>query len=157
MIQRIQTLFLAIVSVSMVVLISMPIWHKNAADSSQSITMSATQIAHQQGITSYITPLWYVALLAGLVAIVAAYAIFQFRNRTLQAGLCALNSILMTVLMALVMYFIFGKSKDLFEPQSIGEFGFGFYGLVVALLSNSLANRFIRRDEKFVRSQDRMR
>ena len=59
--------------------------------------------------------------------------------------------------MALVMYFIFGKSKDLFDPTDLGNFGVGFYGLITPMISNVLANRFIKRDEKFVRSQNRMR
>ena len=63
----------------------------------------------------------------------------------------------MTIIMGLIMYFIFGKAKDLFEPAVAGTFGFGFYALVTAMLANVLANRFIRRDEKLVRSQDRMR
>ncbi len=157
MIQRIQTLFLAIVSVSMGVFIAMPVWNKISSDNTQSVRMTATQLIHQQGITSYNTPIWYVAVIAGLVAIVAVYAIFQFKNRLTQAGLCALNSILMTILMALVMYFIFGKSKDLFDPTDLGNFEVGFYGLITAMISNVLANRFIKRDEKFVRSQNRMR
>ena len=157
MIQRIQSLFLAIVSVSMGIFVAMPVWNKFSSDSSQSVRMSSTQVIHQQGITSNITPIWYVAALAAVIGLVALYNIFQFKNRLLQAGLCALNSILMTVIMGLVMYFIFGKSKDLFEPNVIGEFGIGFYGLITAMLANVLANRFIKNDEKFVRSQNRMR
>ncbi len=157
MIQRIQTLFLAIVSLGMGLLVMMPIWDKTSTDGTQSIQMNALQLVHKQGITSYVTPLWYVALLGVAVALVAMFAIFKFRNRLLQAGLCAVNSILMTVLMAVIMYAIFGKSKDLFEPTSIGQFGIGFYGLIIAMVANVVANRFIKRDEKLVRSQDRMR
>ena len=98
MIQRIQSLFLAIVSVSMGIFVAMPVWNKFSSDSSQSVRMSSTQVIHQQGITSNITPIWYVAALAAVIGPVALYNIFQFKNRLLQAGLCALNSILMTVI-----------------------------------------------------------
>jgi hypothetical protein len=63
----------------------------------------------------------------------------------------------MTVLTGLVMYFAVGQAKPLFDPAEMGTFGVGFYGLITAIVANFLANRFIRKDEKFVRSQERMR
>ncbi|TAE35800.1 MAG: DUF4293 family protein [Runella slithyformis] len=157
MLQRIQSLFLAIVGISMGIFVVLPIWNKTATDQSQTVVLNALRLVHKQGITESITPVWYIAVLAVVVAGVAFFALFQYKNRLLQSGVCALNSILMTVLMALVMYFVFGKAQDFFDPTLQGHFDFGFYALVTALLSNVLANRFIRRDEKFVRAQDRMR
>lgn len=157
MLQRIQTLFLAIVVVGMVGMISLPIWEKVAIDATQSVQLTALRLTHTTGNSSMITPTWYLALLGALIAGVALFAIFQYKNRLLQSGLCAVNSILMTIIMGLVMYFIFGKAKNLFDVSASGDFSFGFYSLIVAMLANVLANRFIRRDEKFVRSQDRMR
>ncbi len=157
MLQRIQTLFLAIVAVGMAGMITLPIWDKTSLDTTQSAHLTALRLVHQQGVSSSISPVWYLALLGILVAGVALFAISQYKNRLLQSGLCAANSILMTIIMGLIMYFIFGKAKDLFDPAVSGSFGFGFYALVIAMLANVLANRFIRRDEKFVRSQDRMR
>ncbi|MDF7819537.1 DUF4293 domain-containing protein [Runella sp. MFBS21] len=157
MLQRIQTLFLAIVVVGMVGMISLPIWEKVAVDATQSVQLTALRLTHTTGNSSMITPTWYLALLGALIAGVALFAIFQYKNRLLQSGLCAVNSILMTIIMGLVMYFIFGKAKNLFGVSASGDFSFGFYSLIVAMLANVLANRFIRRDEKFVRSQDRMR
>lgn len=157
MLQRIQTLFLAIVVVGMVGMISLPIWEKVAVDANQSVQLTALRLTHTTGNSSMITPTWYLALLGALIAGVALFAIFQYKNRLLQSGLCAVNSILMTIIMGLVMYFIFGKAKKLFDVSASGDFSFGFYSLIVAMLANVLANRFIRRDEKFVRSQERMR
>jgi glucan phosphoethanolaminetransferase (alkaline phosphatase superfamily) len=157
MLQRIQTFFLALVAVGMVGMIALPIWDKTSTDAGQSAHLTALRLIHQQGVTSSISPVWYLALLGGIVAGVAIFAISQYKNRLLQSGICAANSILMTIIMGLIMYFIFGKAKDFFEPTVNGSFGFGFYALVIAMLANVLANRFIRRDEKFVRSQERMR
>jgi DMSO reductase anchor subunit len=157
MFQRIQTLFLAVVSVAMIIVIAMPIWDKFSIDNTQSVHLTALTLTHKQGITANITPIWYVALLAAICAVIAVFTIFQYKNRTLQAILCAINSILMTVLTGLVMYFAIGQAKQLFEPAEMGQFGIGFYGLICAIVANFLANRFIRKDEKFVRSQERMR
>ena len=157
MLQRIQTFFLALVAAGMVGMITLPIWDKVSADASQTAHLTALRLIHRQGISSSVTPVWYLALLGGIVAGVALFAIFQYKNRLLQSGICAANSILMTILTGLIMYFIFGRANDFFEPAVSGTFGLGFYCLVLAMLANVLANRFIRRDEKFVRSQERMR
>ncbi|MFN8346035.1 MAG: DUF4293 domain-containing protein [Spirosomataceae bacterium] len=157
MLQRIQTFFLALVAAGMVGMITLPIWDKVSSDATQSAHLTALRLTHRQGITSSVNPVWYLALLGGIVAGVAIFAIFQYKNRLLQSGICAANSILMTILTGLIMYFIFGRANDFFEPTVSGTFGLGFYSLVLAMLANVLANRFIRRDEKFVRSQERMR
>lgn len=159
MLQRIQTLFLAVVAVGMTGMTALPIWDKTSLDTTQSAHLTALRLVHQQGVSSFITPVWYLALLGAIVAGVALVAVSQYKNRVLQSGLCALNSILMTIIMGLIMYFIFGKAKNFFDIESAttGEFRLGFYSLIVAMLANVLANRFIRRDEKFVRSQERMR
>ena len=157
MLQRIQTLFLVVVGLAMGAFVALPVWNKTALDQSQMATLTAFRLVYKQGITDFVTPTWYLALLAASVAGVALFSVFQYKNRTLQSGLCAANSILMTILMGLVAYFIFKKAQNFFDPAQEGNFDTGFYALVVALLANFLANRFIRRDENFVRSQDRMR
>jgi glucan phosphoethanolaminetransferase (alkaline phosphatase superfamily) len=157
MIQRIQTLFLALVAASMVGVVALPLWHKTSVDGTQTASLSALELVHKQGVSSVVTPVWYIAVLAVLVAVLAIYAIFQYRNRVRQALFCAINSLLMTAITGLTMYFIFGKAKNFFDPEQNGQTDLGFYALLAALISNFLANRFIRRDEKFVKSQERMR
>ena len=155
MLQRIQTLFLAIVSIGMVGFLALPVWSKTSP--TENAVLDAFQLVHHQGISSYITPTWYIAVLAVLVAGVAAFAITRFKNRLVQSALCALNSILMTALMATVLYFSYSKGKNLFDPQEPGSYQLGFFALLVAMLSNVLANRFIRRDERMVKESERMR
>lgn len=158
MLQRIQTIFLALVVISMGVFLSFPIWHKVSLTSPQRAELSALKLTHQiTPIQSEIQPVYYLVIVAILVILVAAYAIFQFKNRVLQSALCAVNSILLTVLMGLVIYFTYYKTAKLFDPQTPGSYEMGFYGLVAAMLSNVFANRFIRRDEKIVQQSNRFR
>jgi DMSO reductase anchor subunit len=157
MIQRIQTLFLALVSASMIGFIVMPVWHKTAVAGGQSVSFDAMQLVHKQGVSTAITPVWYVTGLAVLVALGALFAVFQYRNRMRQALICAINSIMLTAVVGITMYFVFGKAQKLFDANQQGEMGIGFYALLAGLVFNFLANRAIRRDEKLVRSQDRMR
>lgn len=157
MLQRIQTIFLAIAVIGMGVFVSFPVWTKVAA-SGESALLTATKLTHQINATqSEVTPLYYLAVLALLVAAVSGYALISFKNRVLQSALCAANSMLMTVMMGLIIYFTFYKTAKLFEPELPGNYDIGFYGLIAAMLANVFANRFIRKDERTVQKSNRLR
>lgn len=158
MLQRIQTIFLALVMVGMGVFLSFPIWFKIATTGNEHANLTAMKLTHQlNDVQSNIRPTYYLLILALLVAGVAAYTIFQYKNRVLQSALCAVNSILMTIIIGLVVYFTYYSTAKLFDPTLPGEYDMGFYGLVAAMLSNVFANRFIRRDEKVVHNANRLR
>lgn len=158
MLQRIQTVFLGITIIGMGLFLAFPIWTKVAVDGIQKADLTAIRLHHQiNEVQSNVQPVYYLIILAILVAGVAAYAIFQFRNRVLQSALCAVNSILMTVIMGLVIYFTFYKTAKLFDPELPGKYDIGFFGLVGAMLANVFANRFIRKDEREVQQSKRFR
>ncbi|GGC11640.1 DUF4293 domain-containing protein [Dyadobacter sediminis] len=158
MLQRIQTVFLAITIIGMGVFLSFPIWSKTAIAGEERADLTAIRLNHEiNAVQSNVQPVYYLIILAILVAGVAAYAIFQYKNRVLQSALCAVNSILMTITMGLVIYFTFYKTAKLFDPNSPGNYETGFYGLVAAMLANVFANRFIRKDERTVQQSKRFR
>jgi NO-binding membrane sensor protein with MHYT domain len=158
MLQRIQTIFLAITIIGMGIFLAFPIWSKVSVSGEQHADLTAIRLNYQvNAVQSQIQPAYYLIILAILVAGVAAYAIFQFRNRVLQSALCAVNSILMTIIMGLVIYFTFYKTAKLFDPEFPGKYEIGFYGLVAAMLANVFANRFIRKDEREVQQSKRFR
>jgi hypothetical protein len=158
MIQRIQTIFLFLIAVAMGVALLSPIWHKMGLVPTDMANLTAMQLTVQKGITSFVTPLWYLTALLVGVATLAIYAIFQFKNRLLQTGLCAGNALLLTVAMGVVLYnTILGPGKTYGDPADNGTFDTGFFALVAALVFNALANRFIRRDDRLVRESNRLR
>jgi NO-binding membrane sensor protein with MHYT domain len=158
MLQRIQTIFLAMVVIGMGIFLAFPIWSKVALAGGQSADLTALRLHHQiNEVQSNVQPVYYLVALAILTAGIAAYAILQFKNRVLQSALCAVNSILMTVTMGLVIYFTFYKTAKLFDPELTGKYDIGFYGLVGAMLANVFANRFIRKDEREVQQSKRFR
>jgi len=74
----------------------------------------------------------------------------------------ALNSIIMTVCLGLSVWFATDLQRDLAQSHEwmkthVGAYGYGLYIPVAAMLLNLIANRLIRRDEKLVRSVDRIR
>ncbi|CAG5074271.1 hypothetical protein DYBT9623_05016 [Dyadobacter sp. CECT 9623] len=158
MLQRVQTVFLAIAVIGMGMFLAFPIWNKVSLSGDQNALLTATKLTHQvTPVQSNIQPVYYLIALAILVAGISAYAIFQYRNRVLQSALCAVNSIVMTILMGLVIYFTFYKAAKLFDPELPGKYDMGFYGLVGAMLANVFANRFIRKDERTVQQSKRFR
>ncbi|WP_421828373.1 DUF4293 domain-containing protein [Larkinella sp.] len=157
MLQRIQTIFLFLIVVSMALLLGFPIWEKTGATPTETASLTAWQLVYTQGISSQITPVYYLALMALVVAGVSLFTIFKYRNRLLQMGLCAINAIVLTALMGFVLYLTLYKGKDFFNPDDQGHFRYGFFAIVAALIFNMLANRFIRRDEKLVQESNRLR
>ena len=70
----------------------------------------------------------------------------------LQVKLGALNSLFMVGIIAAAVLF-----SNSFVKTFGGMYGFGLWLPGVAVLSNMLANFFIRRDEKIVRDSNRLR
>lgn len=157
MIQRIQTIFLFLIAVAMGVALANPLWEKAGTTSPEMAHLNALQYSQQQGLTTFVTPMWYLGLLLALVALSSLYALFQYRNRLTQTALCAVNALMLTAIMGIVLYRTLYAGKEYGNPADQGEFLLGFYAIIAALVFNALANRFIRRDEKLVRGSDRLR
>lgn len=157
MIQRIQTIFLFLIAVAMGVALSTPLWEKAGLQSPEYASLTALEYSQQQGATNFITPVWYLGLLLALVALSSLYAIFQYRNRLTQTALCAVNALMLTAIMGIVLYRTLYAGQAYGNAADQGNFLPGFYAIIAALVFNALANRFIRRDEKLVRGSDRIR
>lgn len=92
-----------------------------------------------------------------VVALVPLITIFQFKNRKLQIKLIYL-SIALVVLLGVWMYFTATSTLQLIS-QSFGanNIGVGFFLLPVAIILLAMALGGIRKDEKLIRSADRLR
>lgn len=99
---------------------------------------------------------FYIAIAAIVSSLLAAFSIFQYRNRLRQIQIGAANSFVVMITMFTSLYFIL-KSESVIAPDLQGVYLIGFYFPVVALMCNMMANRFIRRDEQLVKSADRIR
>ena len=166
MIQRIQTIFLLLVALCMGLMFGFPVWEKISLAQNQAVQVDAYQLTHYTftGTNNDVVAevlhknsLWYIALLAGLSVIVALFAIFQYRNRTLQIKLGALNALLIGGTLIACTLATFQGDKLIANAEGEGHYMTGFWLPAAALFFNLLANRFIRRDELLVRSADRFR
>jgi len=161
MLQRIQSVFLLLMALSMLAVLFLPIWVVGNTDTGEVVILTAFKISHedQSGLIANVLAtknVVYIAVLAVISAAVAFYSISKYDNRLTQMKLGALNSLIVGAIVV-CNYIAITSSKEMIETANAGEFKLGFILPVVALLFNSLANRFIRRDEKLVQSANRMR
>ena len=156
MIQRIQSVFLLLLVLSMLSVLALPLWHKIDPLTHQEMTMSAWGYT-ASGLPAPGGPVWVIGLLALASAAVAGYEISQFRNRTLQIKLGMANLLLIVATFGAAYYFA-GRGENTLNIKLEGSFQPAFYLPTLALLLNLLASRFIRNDERLVRrSYDRLR
>jgi hypothetical protein len=156
--QRVQTIFLALVIVSMVVGIFFPIWVGVDADVTYKLfplhfsSYEETDNG-QLAVASYF-PYSITAILMMAAATIALMELRRYDNRILQVKLGTLNSlILMGVMISAVV--LANKMTDA-HPVN-WNYGLGLYIPFAGVTFNWLAVRFIRRDEKLVRDSERIR
>lgn len=157
MIQRVQSVFLAIVAICMVCTFFFPVLKKTNTKGA-SVELSYTKMTFTaQDKTQKTSPTFYMAILAALAAATSIFSISSFKKRLLQMKLGLLNSLLMAGILAFTMYFISQGEKHIGMNIGYKSFNVGFYLPLVALVCNIVANRYIRKDERLVRESDRMR
>jgi hypothetical protein len=152
--QRIQTVFLAIAIISLVITIFLPIWvyQDSAGQTHQLYALHYTTKQGETATTQYF-PYAATAMLAIAAITIALIEIRKYNNRMLQMKLGALNSLFIAGTIACAVIF----SNQLTKSFQGGQLGFGLWLPGIAVVCNLLANRFIRRDEKLVRDSDRLR
>ncbi len=160
MIQRVQTIFLFLVVISMGVTIGMPIWEQlmTSSGSGDSWMLSAFTLTNLDAAGAEIqaSSKWYIAALASFSGLLALISIFQYSNRGRQMMLNMVNSLVMVGLVVAVFLTTNGINSEINAPDA-GTYQVGFWAILVAMVCNMLANRFIRKDEALVRSVDRIR
>lgn len=153
-------MFIAVIS--MIAMTFFPLWQKADVESSRLVTMNAFQIRFEQQNQNGELELlgtqnvMLISIGAFLAAGVMLFSIFKYKNRMTQVKLNALFSLVSAITIVGAVYYSL-KGNALIVPEQQGAFLMGFYLPVVAMFSNFLANRFIRKDEALVRSADRIR
>jgi glucan phosphoethanolaminetransferase (alkaline phosphatase superfamily) len=152
--QRKQTIFLGIAALSLILMIFFPIWRGEADDGLHSLFPLHYTVKKQDALHTLYFPYSVTAILAIAAATICIIEIGKFENRMLQLKLGLLNSLLMAGTMAAAVFLAMQTIK---VAQVQGAYGYALYMPVVAMLCNTIANRFIRKDEKLVRDSDRLR
>jgi hypothetical protein len=158
MLQRIQTVFLMLVALFMLLTFFFPLWTSVGEDGqilNQLFTLRLDQLSTETGeLVQIYFPYSIVATMAVASATIALFEITKFNNRLLQMKMGALNSIFMAATMGVGVYY----ATDLIKLLNVsGKYGIALFLPAAAMICNVLANRFIRRDDRLVKSVDRIR
>jgi uncharacterized membrane protein len=154
--QRIQTVFLLLVIAAMTAMLFLPLWIKHAETNFYELNSFRARITTEGIVTVEYFPQFFVALLAIIAIAIAAYEITAYKNRLTQMKVGALNSFMISLTLGVAVYFIFTTENSWF-PDHRGMYQIGIFMPAIALIFNMWANRNIRKDEKLVRSVDRLR
>jgi len=96
---------------------------------------------------------WLRAVLLGASALLAMYAIFRYKARNVQMWLNWLNIAVNFTLLGVFVYRMLTASGESF----VSEKGVGVFVPVLSIVFLFSANKAIKRDEKLVKSADRLR
>ncbi len=160
MLQRIQTIFLSMIPITLGMMQFLPIWSKIEPGTLHSYTLYAWKLQAlypaDNLVNTWVTPYVILGILAITISILAIYEIWRYNNRTLQLQLGTINSLLLTALVGTIVYFC-TKNQATLIPAIKGQYEVGFYMPIIAVACNLLANYFIRKDERLVQSANRIR
>lgn len=97
------------------------------------------------------------AIYAGIVVIVPLFTIFLYKNRKRQV-LLIIVEIVLIVLLGIWMWSTAHTTLDVINQRiQAGNVGVGFFLLPVAIIFLGMAASSIRKDEKLIKSADRLR
>ncbi len=147
--QRIQTVFLVAAIVVLLVSLVQPIWSLRTETDETVLT----PFYLMRGTAFQYFPFTITAILSVASITLATTSVTRYKNRVLQIKLGALNSLVLVGVVGSSVYF---ATQMLSEFQA-GGYGLGMYLPLVAVMCNLAANFFIRKDERLVRSSERLR
>ncbi|HAA16937.1 MAG TPA: hypothetical protein DCE41_36575 [Cytophagales bacterium] len=158
MLQRLQTVFLLVLVISMALIFIAPIWERTDSETGSvgRVSAVAVTITDASGEVTERVPAIWIMVVAGMSVGIGIYSITQFKKRMVQIRLNFFNTLLVLGTVALI--YLYGlRAEGLISGNGGQPWQWGFYLPFIALVMNSLANRFIYRDEKMVREADRIR
>ncbi len=148
MIQRIQSIWLLLAALSILFLLLIPTVGASSSNGYYVLYGSGLKLTNSD-VQSTNIALLASTVLAGLISLVN---IFNFQNRKLQIRIASLNIVLILALSFWLSQIVKGidglKELDI-EP--------GIFLPLIAIIFTLLAIRGIRKDEKLIRSADRLR
>lgn len=100
----------------------------------------------------------YVAIiLTGISVLLSLYTIFMFKNRKLQGNLIWLNIFTNIALLAWLFVSISNAKSEGVHATDGGTFSFGAFIPVITLVFLFIARSGVRKDEKLIKSLNRLR
>lgn len=172
MIQRIQSIYLLVVSILMLFILFSPIAEiaverKQVINEKESADMKEIVVYKNYGAVIYsndkaktIFSTWPVTTLICIIGLISFFTIFLYTSRMLQIRICVFNGLLLLGLTGLTYYYFTAIKKQItISDLTIIQHTFKISIIlpVISFILTFLAFRAIRRDELLVRSYERLR
>ncbi|MBR4536761.1 MAG: DUF4293 domain-containing protein [Bacteroidales bacterium] len=156
MIQRIQSVFLLVAAIVTIILLFIPIGDIYTAEAQYTFSSFNVHLPDGKAVMSTL----YIALTLIVSACISIYAIFKYKDRMKQTRIVSLNMLIFLIAVMMMIWlfpdFIFQR-KGLMQDGDVFRFNYWIMIFVIPPVCMFLANRFIRKDERLVRSADRLR
>ena len=165
MIQRIQSIFLALTATVMIGFAFVPIWEKTNDKTAEKIIFDAKSLTYYQAfvednslnnLSVSESSNIYILVVAFMSATLALVSLFGYSKRVRQLKIGFLNSLLIVILIS-VTYYQITEANKILGHSLYGTYRIGFFLPLFALAFNLLASYYIKKDEDLVRSADRFR
>jgi len=155
MLQRIQSIYLFLAGLAILALYLFPLAHNVYVDAkpiSISVTGTYVDANGQQAVQDHFVALSAVTAVVGIIPFIL---IFLYKNRKQQIALCY------SAILVIIGYSFWiaqeAKSVTGGVTLSLSNFGIGLFLCPVAILLMVMAVKAIQRDEKLIKSADRLR
>jgi hypothetical protein len=154
MIQRIQTVYLLTATFLLILLFSNPIAEIIVSESLY-LTLWHYKIVSVND--TFFTPMstWPITVLLSIIIVIEVFTVFLYKRRQIQIRLCIFGLLLMFGLVGLIYFFTKYTLSSLDGMRSV--FLWPIVCPMIAIILNYLALKSIQKDEKLVRSYDRIR
>ena len=152
MIQRIQTVYLALAVICLILCACLPIANLEplAMGPSQSVYCLCVTAVEGKEASYGICPMFIMDIIA---AVLAFLAIFKYKNRKTQMSMC-----ICTMIILVAWYIVLGAIQmTLGNDAATLNFEWPVALPMVAIIFTFLARKWIQHDEKLVRAADRIR
>ncbi len=144
MIQRVQSIYLLLVTALMATFLFIPFAHFDA-ENLRTFTLLGISTSDGEMLR-----IWGLFALGAITTVLSFIAIFLYKNRPIQMQLCKINTLcLLCLYLGIGLYIYLTKIAITLSPAIAIP--------AIALVFNTFAHRAIKRDEKLVRSLDRVR
>ena len=154
MIQRIQTLYLIVVTILLVFIIFFPIADFIRSTDEMIFSLSVSGLVSDSGEIVEHFSVYPLFVLLGVSILITLSTIFLYKKRMLQIRFCIFNIIVLLGFQGLMFYYV--RFAQTYLPGTASYNLFFVFPVVSAILV-FLALRAIARDEALVRSLDRLR
>ena len=156
MIQRFQSLFLLISVIACVLTFFFPLAGFWAEEGSYNFFITGLQALFPGTSPAQINAVPLIAITA-FTGLLTLLIIFLYKKRRLQIKMVRFSIMLNIVLILLIFFFYAPAIEKITNADADYTSGIGMYFPIISLVFLILANKYINKDEKLVRSADRLR